>query len=170
MNSSRNKVLLFLIGILLLTNIILVIFFVGKKEEPRPRGNRDRSAWVRDFLKDSVGFNEQQLTKYDQLKQQNRENMRPLFEDLGNAKLKFYEYVDKPGSDSAAQAAAALIGEKQKALDMAFFNHFRQVRSLCTPEQLPKYDSQVQRIIQKMVAPPHRGDRKQRKPEKDEKK
>jgi Spy/CpxP family protein refolding chaperone len=125
---------------------------------------------VRDFLQDSVGFNEQQLTKYDQLRQQNRDNMRPLFEDLGNAKLKFYEYVNKPGADSAAQAAAALIGEKQKALDMAFFNHFRQVRELCTPEQLPKYDSQVQHIIQRMVAPPHRGDHRQRKQEKEEKK
>lgn len=169
MNSSRNKVLLFLIGILLLTNIILVVFFVGKKDGDKPRGSRDRSTWVRDFLKDSVGFNEQQLTQYDQLRQQNRENMRPLFEDLGNAKLKFYEMVTQPATDSANQAAAALIGEKQKALDMAFFNHFKQVRSLCTPEQLPKYDSQVQHIIQRMVAPPHRGDRKQHKPEKDEK-
>lgn len=168
MNSSRNKVLLFLIGILLLTNIILVVFFVGKKDTGKPRGNRDRSAWVRDFLKDSVGFNEQQLTQYDKLRQQNRENMKPLFEDLGNAKLKFYEMVGKPGTDSANQAAAALIGEKQQALDMAFFNHFRQVRSICTPEQLPNYDLQVHHIIERMVAPPHRGDRKQM-PEKDEK-
>jgi len=169
MNSSRNKVLLFLIGILLLTNIFLVIFFVVKRPDDKPRPGRDRSAWVRDYLKDSVGFNEQQLSQYDQLRQQNRENMRPLFEDLGNAKLKFYELVSQPGSDSANQAAATLIGEKQKALDIAFFNHFRQVRGLCTPEQLPKYDAQVQRIIQRMVAPPHRGDRKQKKPEKDEK-
>src|ERR1700750_2310497 len=169
MNSSRNKVLLFLVGILLITNIILLVFFVGKKDDSKPqRGpGRDRSSMVRDFLKDSVGFNDQQLTQYDTLRQHNRENMKPLFEDLGNAKINYYRYVSQPNADSASQGAAIQIGEKQKALDVAFFNHFRQVRSLCTADQLPKYDSLVQHIIQRMVAPLHHGDRKPRKQEKD---
>jgi hypothetical protein len=168
MNSSRNKVLLFLVGILLLTNIILLVFFVGKKDEGKPqRGPRDHSSMVRDFLKDSVAFDDQQLARYDTLRQRNRENMKPLFDDLGNAKLNYYRYVSQSNADSASQAAATQIGEKQKALDMAFFNHFRQVRDLCTAAQLPRYDSLVQHIIQRMVAPPHRGDRKPRKQEKD---
>jgi hypothetical protein len=170
MNSSKNKVLLFLVGILLLTNIVMLVFFVGKKEPEKPRSGRtDRSSAVREFLKDSIGFNDQQLSQYDQLRQQNREAMRPLFEDLGNAKLSYYRYVNQPNADSASQIAATAIGEKQKTLDMAFFRHFRQVRALCTAEQLPKYDSLVVNIIQKMVAPPHRGDHKQRKQPKEEK-
>lgn len=168
MNSSRTKVLLFLVGILLLTNIALVIFFVGKRtpEKRGPRGG-DRSSMVRDYLKDSVGFNEQQLARYDQLRHQNRENMKPLFEDLGNAKMAYYKYINQPAVDSASKAAAAMIGQKQQELDMAFFNHFRQVRELCTPGQQSRYDSLVQQIIRRMVAP--RGDHKQRKPGKDEK-
>ncbi len=171
MNSSRNKILLFLVGILLLTNIAMLVFFLGKKGPDKQRAPRDRSSVVREHLKDSVGFTEQQLAQYDQLRQQNRENMKPLFEDLGNAKLEFYKYVNQSGpADSASQAAAAAIGEKQKALDLAFFNHFRQVRALCTPGQLPKYDSLVQHIIRRMVAPPHRGDHKEKKPGEEEKK
>lgn len=169
MNSSKNKVLLFLVGILLLTNIMLLVFFVGKKEPDRPRSGRsDRSSAVREFLKDSIGFNDQQLAQYDQLRQQNREAMKPLFEDLGNAKLSYYRYISQPNADSASHSAAAAIGEKQKTLDMAFFKHFRQIRGLCTAEQLPKYDSQVVNIIQKMVAP-QRGDRKQHKQSKEKK-
>src|SRR5215213_8083814 len=128
MNSSKNKVLLFLVGILLLTNIAMLVFFVWKKNpDEKPRSGRsDRSSAVREFLKDSIGFNDQQLAQYDQLRQHNREAMRPLFEDLGNAKLNYYRFVSQPAADSASQAAATVIGEKQKALDMAFFNHFRQ--------------------------------------------
>ena len=167
---NRTKILTFLVGILLLTNIALVVFFVGKGPEKQQRRGGDRSAAVREFLKDSVGFNEQQLAQYDQLRQQNRDNMRPLFEDLGNAKMAYYKFINQPAGDSAGQAAAALIGEKQKVLDMAFFNHFRQVRELCTPDQQVKYDSMVQQVIRRMVAPPRRGDHKQRKTDKQIKK
>lgn len=168
---NRTKILTFLVGILLLTNIVLLVFFVGKSPEKRgPRSGGDRSSAVREFLKDSIGFNEQQLAQYDQLRQHNRDNMRPLFEDLGNAKMAYYKFINQAAADSAGQAAAALIGEKQKALDMAFFNHFRQVRELCTPEQQSKYDSMVQQVIRKMVAPPRRGDHKQRKTDKQLKK
>lgn len=168
---NRNKILTFLVGILLLTNIALVVFFVARKGGPEKQRNRggDRSSVVREFLKDSIGFNDQQLAQYDQLRQQNRETMRPLFEDLGNAKMTYYTFVSQPNADSASQAAAALIGEKQKALDMAFFNHFRQVRELCTPGQQTKYDSMVQHIIRKMVAAPRRGEHKQRKADKEKK-
>ena len=161
---NRNKILTFLVGILLLTNIALVVFFVARKE-PEKQRNRggDRSAVMREFLKDSVGFNEQQLAQYDQLRQQNREHMRPLFEDLGNAKMKYYQFVSQPGADSASQAAAALIGQKQTALDMAFFNHFKQVRTICTPDQYARYDSIIQQIIRRMAAPPRRGEHKQKK-------
>jgi periplasmic protein CpxP/Spy len=168
---NRNKILTFLVGILLLTNIALVVFFVARKSSPEKQRNRggDRSAVMREFLKDSVGFNEQQLAQYDQLRQQNRENMRPLFEDLGNAKMKYYQFVSQPGPDSATQAAAALIGEKQTALDMAFFNHFKQVRALCTPDQYARYDSIVQKIIRRMTAPPRSGEHKQKKADKQKK-
>lgn len=169
---NRTKILTFLVGILLLTNIVLVVFFVGnRRQEKQPRRGGDRSSVVREFLKDSIGFNEQQLAQYDELRQQNREIMRPLFEDLGNSKMAYYKFINQPEGDSASQAAAALIGEKQKALDMAFFNHFRQVRALCTPEQQPRYDSMVQHVIRRMVAgPPRRGDHKQKKTDKQEKK
>jgi periplasmic protein CpxP/Spy len=168
---NKNKILTFLVGILLLTNIALVAFFVARKHTPEKQRGRggDRSAVMREFLKDSVGFNEQQLAQYDKLRQQNRETLRPLFEDLGNAKLQFYRFVSQPGPDSARLAAASLIGEKQKALDMAFFNHFEEIRALCTPAQQPGFDKVMQQIIRRMTAPPRRGEHKQKMGQKEKK-
>lgn len=172
MNSSKTKVLLFLVGILLLTNIALVVFFVGKKDRPASHnGPRpDRSSMMKGFLKDTVGFDDQQLSQYENIRQQHDERMKGLFEQMRIAKLDFYSLVNKPGADSASQAAAASIGEKQKAVDLAFFNHFREVRMLCRPEQQPKYDSLVQRIIRRMVSPQRRGDPRDKKENKSLKK
>ena len=53
MNSSRIKVLLFLIGILLVTNLVLLLFFVlGKRDDDGPRDKQrtshDRSSMMHD--------------------------------------------------------------------------------------------------------------------------
>jgi periplasmic protein CpxP/Spy len=167
MQNSRYKVLLLLVGILLLTNGVLLLFFVGKKEpKEKQHTRRDRSAVMREFLKDSVGFNDQQLAQFDQVREQHQQNVRTLFEDMRKAKLSFYQLFNQGSSaDSANQAAASVIAEKQKALDLAFFNHFREVRTLCQPEQLPRYDSLIQQIVRRMVSPPRRGDPKQKKDE-----
>ncbi|MGB8190515.1 MAG: hypothetical protein WCF67_01290 [Chitinophagaceae bacterium] len=164
--NSRNKVLLFLVGILLLTNIVLVIFFVGKKDKPdHNNGPRpSRAAVMKGYLKDSVGFDEQQLARYEDVRDRHDENMKSLFEQMRNAKLEFYKLINNPGAtDSASSAAAAAIGQKQQAVDLAFFNHFREVRMLCRPDQQPKYDSLVQRIVRKMVWPQKRGDSRDKK-------
>lgn len=166
MNSSRTKVLPLLVGILLLTNLMLVIFFVGKKDkDEHPIGPRpSRAAVMKGFLKDSVGFDDQQLAQYETIRTQHDERMKALFEQLRGAKLDFYKLIDQPGiSDSASHRASVLIGERQQAVDQAFFNHFREVRALCRPEQQAKYDSLVQRIIRRMVSPSRRGDSKDKK-------
>ena len=175
MNSPRIKVLLFLIGILLVTNLVLLLFFVLNKDGEPGRGKRpphtDRSQMMRNFLKDSVGFNEQQLTQFDQIREKNREDMKPLFEEMRQSKLAFYNLLKQPGTpDSVSQAAANLMAEKQMAVDMAFYKNFESIRSLCTPEQQAKYDTLVQQIVRRMIGPPRKGDSKQKKDDAEKKK
>lgn len=168
MNSSRIKILLFLIGILLVTNLVLLIFFVLNKDDDRgdrnKRSHTDRSTMMRTYLKDSVGFSEQQLARFDQIREKNKEDMKPLFEEMRQSKLAFYNLVKQPGTpDSVTQAAANLMAEKQKAVDMAFYNYFETIRALCTPEQQAKYDTLLQQILRRMISPSRRGDSKSKK-------
>ena len=170
MNSSRTKVLLFLVGILLVTNLVLLGFFVfnkGGREDGGKRPSHDRSAMMRTYLKDSVGFNDQQLAQFDQVREKNKQDMKPLFEEMRQSKLAFYNLLKQSGNpDSVTRAAANRMAEKQIAIDMAFFKYFESIRTLCTPEQEVKYDSLVQQIVRRMVAPPRKsGDSKQKKEE-----
>lgn len=163
MNSSRNKVLLALVAILLLTNLALVAFFVMKKEPPKKEERPNRSSVMRGLLKDSVGFNDEQLTRFDSIKAQHESTLKPLFENTREAKLSYYKQMSKPEDTAALNAAGDLIGETQKAVDAAFFTYFQNIRAICTPQQLTSYDSVVQRVVRKMVTPAKRGSPKDRK-------
>jgi periplasmic protein CpxP/Spy len=165
MNSSRNKVLLALVAILLLTNLALVAFFVLKKEPKKREAEtrQSRSAVMKGLLKDSVGFTEQQLQQFDAIKEQHEQNLKPLFENMREAKLAFYRQMNTARDTAAITAASNAIGETQKALDLAFFKYFQNIRALCTPEQLTGYDTIVQRVVRRMVTPAKRGSPKDRK-------
>jgi hypothetical protein len=55
---SNSKIFLLIIGILLITNIALLSFLLrGAKENFR----QDRRAYIAAFLKNDIGFDEQQL-------------------------------------------------------------------------------------------------------------
>jgi protein CpxP len=53
-------------------------------------------------------------------------------------------------------AEADVIGRQQAELDQFVVKHFKEVRTMCTPEQLPKYDSLLPLIIERMTTRPKR--------------
>lgn len=149
---ARNRVLSVLVIILLLTNLLLLFFFVWKKPDdaPKPGTQRGRGE-VTQLLEKEVGFTKQQLDQYKQLKEQHWERLKPAFGDLRAARDRFYMLLKEDVvADSVLTAAADSIGAKQVVIDLQTYRHFRDVRSLCTAEQLPRFDSVVQHVMKKM--------------------
>ena len=78
-------------------------------------------------------------------------------DEMKKTKEEFYKQMyDSTISDSVVEERAKVIGEQQKEIDVHVLKHFKDLRSLCTPEQLPKYDSLLPMIVQRMTAPPGR--------------
>ncbi|MFT3932339.1 MAG: hypothetical protein QM726_01890 [Chitinophagaceae bacterium] len=165
-NPKNNRNLIFLVVFLLLTNIAMLLYFtMFNKTEGQHGPNRgERRGPVSGFLQNEVGFSKDQMAMLDSLKKQHRAAIKPLFDELGKSKDNFYQLLGKPVSDSVLKAAADEIGKKQAALDLQFFQNFMTIRKLCTPEQLPKYDSAMPNISSKMMQPwqknngPHKKD------------
>ena len=153
MSNPRNRNLLIIIGVLLLTNIGVLIYFLGQKESskpPEPSNGKDRPG-ITEMLQKEVGFNEEQTAKYKQLKEKQKETIRPMYDDMRKTKDSLFRLLSYPEtSDSLLNKMADAIAQKQKALDLQTFNHFKRVRTLCTPEQQSKYDSMVLRMFRKM--------------------
>lgn len=153
---TKSKLYLLIIGILLITNIAMLFFFLDNKDKgkrPPNRGN-DKSAMMKEFLKKDVGFTEQQLLQYDTLSKQNRERMKADMEAMKSAKEEqFKELGSKGFSDSAIVAAAIKAAGNQKQVEEKMLGYFATVRKLCTAEQLPKFDSLFYKMWSKKKPP-----------------
>lgn len=150
---SRNRVLLIVIGVLLLTNLAMVfLFFRMNKpaEEKRGPGFTER-------LKKDVGFTPEQMAVYEPKKKAFWDGIRKRFEEIRTTKKELYHFMYDPTvPDSVMNSKAEIIGEQQKDLDLFVVKHFKDVRTLCKPDQLNKYDSLLPVIIERMTTRPKR--------------
>jgi Spy/CpxP family protein refolding chaperone len=158
MSTSRNKNLLFIIAALLLTNIGVLSYFLWIKQSKTDggggHGERPRIDMA-DRLKDSIGFNDDQVAQFKKLKEEQWATIRPMFDEMRKAKDSLFKLIsDSNASDSVINKVSDVIAQRQKALDLQTFNHFKKVRALCTtPEQQVKYDSMIQRMFRRMGKP-----------------
>lgn len=162
--TAKNRLLLLVIGFLLLTNIGMIIFCVMRPSCPPapPNDKFKRTDGITDKLRKQLDFNEAQIKQVEEMRGDHHKRMRPLFTNMKTAKHDFYKLVGQPNlPDSVWRQAANRIGEAQKAIDMELFAHFQKMRTICTPEQQPKYDSLVLSVTNMMFmrkTGPPRGD------------
>lgn len=145
---NRSKVFLLVIAILLVANIAMVTFFLMKKEYRRSEKRPDRKTMIAEFLKKEIGFTAAQLQQYDTLSTRHQENVKKMFESHRASKDKqFKELAAGNFSDSIINTVADQSAGSQKIMELQMFNHLKNIRMLCTPEQLPKFDSLFVKIL-----------------------
>lgn len=152
---NNNKALLFIIAVLLITNIAMIVFFFCM----RPSGKWDDHSFspgdaMARSLKNEVKFSAEQLKQFDSLRKEHRKEIRPLFKKMNAIKDHFYQHISEASvNDSLLNNGLDSIAVMQRTLDKSMFYHFREVRALCTPEQLPLYDTLVQHLLKRMMNP-----------------
>ena len=154
MNSaSRNKTLLFIIALLLLTNIAMLVYlFWGKEGSNGAR--KPKGKGIEDQLKTEVGFSDTQLATYKKMREEHWKTAKPMFEAMQHSKDSMFALRrEETVPDSTVQAAGASVARQQQAIDVKAFHYFKRLRALCTPDQLPKYDSLIKKVIARKGKP-----------------
>lgn len=150
---NRNKIFLAIIGILLVANIVMVSFFIMKKDGGRHEKKTEWKTIISGFLKNEIGFDTLQLQQYDSLSDMHKDNMKKMMDSLRIPKEKqFKELALLNFSDSAMNAIADKSAATQRAMELRTFNHLRKIRLLCKPEQLPKFDSLFGKVLNRKGA------------------
>ena len=151
---TKTRPLVITIIFLLITNVGMLLFFIfsskpAVKKEP---GRDQNSGSMYNSLQNEVGFSTGQLEQYQVLRKEQKDIVKPSFGELRTAKKNFYDllYADAI-PDSLVVADADSIAQKQKMLDIQMFRYFKSVRNLCTPGQLQKFDSTVNKVVIRMV-------------------
>lgn len=153
----RQKWLLLLVVILLLTNIVTLAFFWSTRppyHEPFPNnqkpGERERRMGL--FMVNEMKFDKQQEETYWKLRDSMVNQQRPLMDSIREAKKVFFDLLKQPSpSDSQVYAVNNHVSELQQKLDMLTFRHFQQVRTLCKPDQIQKFDTVIKEIVYRMT-------------------
>ncbi|HEY8388369.1 MAG TPA: hypothetical protein VIK74_07180 [Parasegetibacter sp.] len=162
MNStSRYKWLVFIIGVLLVTNIAMLAMLVKKKDPPKRENRSGQTQTYQSrtvmILEKEVGFSKEQLEQYQALREDHSTKMRPIIEKIRASKDSFYRLLSLPEiSDSLLQATAAKVAEAENQVNLQTFQHFRDIKALCTPEQQPKFEKFIENVISRMVVPVRR--------------
>ena len=155
MRPPRQKWLLVLVAILLLTNIATLSIYWFKKPAPdsgpgREGGNREKR--MGQFMVDQLKFDTTQATTYWKLRDSMISIQKPVMDSIRNAKKRFFDLLNQSETtDSALIAHSNEIAELQKRLDLVTFRHFKKVRAICRPDQLQKFDTVIKEIVNRMT-------------------
>jgi Spy/CpxP family protein refolding chaperone len=163
---SKTRSLVTIIIFLLITNVGMLLFFVfsSKPSVKKEPGREQGGGSMFNSLQKEVGFSTAQLDRYQALRKEQRDIVRPLFGELRAAKKDFYVllYADTI-SDSLVIVDADSIAQKQKRLDLQMFRYFKNIRNICTPDQLQKFDSTVNKVVIRMVGRSGKGNHDNKK-------
>ena len=148
--TSKTRALVAAVIFLLLTNIAVLVFFLCCKGPGRKQFHGGRDGVMKEFLQKEVGFSASQISLYDSLSKKNRENIRKRFDDMRNIKMEQFKQLGRNGfSDTAMSKAASESAEMQGKMELNLIMQIDDIRKLCTPDQLPKFDSGFYKIWNK---------------------
>ncbi|MBO9592353.1 MAG: hypothetical protein J7599_05535 [Niabella sp.] len=144
-NTERNRTLIFIIALLLITNLALLAYtFISSKKHP---SDKEREGFT-GALKHEVGFSDSQLEQFKQLKEKHWTSAKIDMEQIRKIKQRLFDLTKQPVvADSTIARLADSIAILQKGAEIKAFHHFKATRAICTPEQQPKYDSLMTKII-----------------------
>ncbi len=147
MKRTNNRILSVAVILLLISNIALVFFLMKDKERGEgKRGKEDPSG----IMAKELGMTDQQIKDHKQLKEEHFKTVRPLYDSLRAAKAAYFALIKDPSvTDSTAAVYRARISTRQNEIDSMTFAHFKRVRKLFTPEQQPRFDEFVQKMMQR---------------------
>lgn len=147
---SRQKWLLVLVGILLVTNIITISYLWSTKKSKDDKGQERPRMGT--FIVKQMKFNSAQEAAYWTMRDTMLEKQRPIWDSIRSAKKKYFDLVNQPGvSDSLLYARANEVMDYQKRLDSITLRHFQQVRTLVPADQVQKFDTVIQEIVNRMT-------------------
>ena len=150
-NQPTNKTLIIIIGFLLLANIATLSFFLWKKDSKKV--NRpDRAAYINNYLKEKVGFGESQLKIFDTVYKRNRSDLRNAFEEMSEVRETMLGRLASASfTDSAIEQAATELSGRQKGVEVTMLKHIKSIRDICTPAQLPAFDSGFYKMVGRKI-------------------
>lgn len=155
--SKKSILLIVIIGILILLNVAsLTTLWVWKFRAPFPfpfpMNEKLPSPKGRLIFEKELNFSKQQLDAVDKLREEHFAGVQKIMDDIRKNKDELFALLKNPDSLKVNDLTGK-IGNDQKEMERAIFNHFQKIRNLCDEKQKAKFDEIFKEIIN--PGPPH---------------
>jgi Spy/CpxP family protein refolding chaperone len=149
---TNNRTLLLLIMVLLVTNGIM-LYLLTKTEEKPKEPELSRTERSIKMVQDALSLDSIQVNQYLALRGYRDSLLAPRQSEMRahkNAMMKLLR-VDSIPNDSVI-AAAKRIGDTQAQIEVEYFTHFRRMIQLLNPDQQPKFDTLIYKMVNRSNA------------------
>lgn len=148
--TAKNKLLTWLVVLLLIANAATIaMFWLNKKQKPpQPKGQPN------EFLVKELKLDTAQQQQLEVLVKEHRRQAEELRAKIRGAKDSLFALVKDPAAtDSTKQALAAVASRYTEQIDVLTLNHFQKIRAICRPDQQERFDEIIQDVIRMMGQP-----------------
>ncbi len=165
---NKTKFLTVLVVLLLALNAVTLYFVWGKKDGERHRPGNGGGRPYSEYISKKLNFDTAQQEQLKLLRNKHKEELDSLRKEdraLQEAKTQLLKngVTDSLQLDSIFSLSAL----NKKKFEMAFHNHFMQIRALCRPDQLQLFNQTLDEMNKRRWQGP--GDRKPAQQQKEKK-
>jgi periplasmic protein CpxP/Spy len=150
---NNSKISTALIILLVVMNGVL-LFTLQRKDKP----NQTRENRPARMIIDELDFDREQEKTFLMLVHEHRAIVRPLNEQMQNTRRSYFATLKQEGKKNEITAEPIeiniQISQLHKEINAANYKHFQDIRRLCVPDQIPKYNKLLKKMARHIGGPP----------------
>jgi len=156
---AESRFLKILILLLLLINLgTLTFLWMGPHHHLPPMpppgpGMEGHGEGAGRYLSQSLQLNEDQDDQYHRMQRQHHETVMGIRDQMRSQKQRLYAFMQTTDSSKSQPEAKRIIDSiaaEQGLIEQVTYDHFKELRALCTPVQQHKFDSVIGEALDRM--------------------
>lgn len=138
---------------LVLNILVLGSIWMVKKEGRSFDDDRAVQFRMQRFMERELDFSDEQKQAFEKLRRDHIQKTRNIYGDIRRNRQALYSELqgeNRPDTSERMDSLTSQIGESQALLDAAVFEHFIQIRGMCTEVQKQKFDQIIEKVMQRL--------------------
>jgi protein CpxP len=147
---KKNRLFVLIIAVLVVLNLVTLSFMILS---PKPSGRKSRAEVVA-FVERELGLTDAQKKIFADLREKHIQRMTIIAREQHELRRSMFDLLKQESPDEAViRQKADSIGQRETEVALETFDHFRQLRAACTPEQQKKLDTVIREVL-RTIRPP----------------
>jgi hypothetical protein len=141
---KQKRYLIFLVVLLIILNLAtLLMIWLNKPQQPlmdrKHLGPEQETEHIQQLLKDELGFDEAQTEQYLKLREEQKERVSLIQNEIKRIKKQMFDEVLKDNPQTTlSDSLLQLSQEKMVILEHTTYSYLLELKKLCKPEQRDK--------------------------------